>query len=179
MERWRWCVVITPPPFFFVMWPKVHFRVMSSTSKITKGDKQMYLMWTVPITHLRHVFIQCCASFPLLRWEYLYAMAAAIKNMGFSRYLTPISNKKIRGVTSTRLACASLVPISPRFLCRLTAFYGFSVAVGRQSAIYTENGGFASPALGRHISTFRGYRILFSIRNPYINRFTNHFCIHS
>jgi hypothetical protein len=30
-----------------------------------------------------------------------------------------------------------------------------------------------------HISTFRGYRILFSIRNPYINRFTNHFSIHS
>jgi hypothetical protein len=25
--------------------------------------------------------------------------------------------------------------------------------------------------LQRHISTFRGYRILFSIRNPYINRF--------
>ena len=33
--------------------------------------------------------------------------------------------------------------------------------------------------LQRHISTFRGYRILFSIRNPYINRFTNHFSIHS
>ena len=31
----------------------------------------------------------------------------------------------------------------------------------------------------KHISTFRGYRILFSIRNPYINRFTNHFAIHS
>jgi hypothetical protein len=45
-------------------------------------------------------------------------------------------------------------------------------AVGRQSAIYTENSWFASPALGRHISTFRGYRILFSIRNSYINRFT-------
>ena len=41
----------------------------------------MYLMWIVPIIHLRHAFIQCCASFPLLRWEYLYAMAAAIKNM--------------------------------------------------------------------------------------------------
>ena len=54
---------------------------MSSTSKIAKGDKQMYLMWTVPITHLRHAFIQCCASFPLLRWEYMYAMAAAIRNM--------------------------------------------------------------------------------------------------
>jgi hypothetical protein len=38
-----------------------------------------------------------------------------------------------------------------------------------------ENSRFAAPTLGRHISTFRGYQILFSIRNPYINRFTNHF----
>jgi hypothetical protein len=53
------------------------------------------------------------------------------------------------------------------------------VAVGRQSAIHTENSGFASPTVGQHISTFRGYRILFSIINPYINRFTNHFSIHS
>jgi hypothetical protein len=58
-------------------------------------------------------------------------------------------------------------------------FYGFAVAGGRQSAIHTENSGFASPTLGQHISTFRGYQILFSIRNPYINRFTNHFSIHS
>jgi 3-methyladenine DNA glycosylase AlkC len=39
--------------------------------------------------------------------------------------------------------------------------------------------GFAAPTLGRHISTFRGYRILCSIRNPYIHRFTNYFSIHS
>jgi hypothetical protein len=32
-----------------------------------------------------------------------------------------------------------------------------------------------TPVLGRHISTFRGYRILLTIGNPYINRFTNHF----
>jgi hypothetical protein len=50
-----------------------------------------------------------------------------------------------------------------------------AVAVQRQSVIHTENGRFAFPTLGQHISTFRGYRILFSIRNPYINRFTNHF----
>ena len=68
---------------------------------------------------------------------------------------------------------------SPRFLCRPTTLYIIARAVERQSAIYTENSWFASPALGRHISTFRGYRILFSIRNPYINRFTNHFSIHS
>jgi hypothetical protein len=49
-------------------------------------------------------------------------------------------------------------------------------AVQRQSVIHTENSRFASPTLGQHISTFRGYRILFSIRNPYINHFTNHFC---
>jgi hypothetical protein len=52
-------------------------------------------------------------------------------------------------------------------------------AVGHQRAIHTENSGFASPTLGQHISMFRGYRILFSIRNPYINRFTNNFSIHS
>jgi hypothetical protein len=45
--------------------------------------------------------------------------------------------------------------------------------------MHTENSGFASPTLGQHISTLRGYRILFSVRNPYINRFTNHFSIHS
>ena len=69
--------------------------------------------------------------------------------------------------------------ISPRFLCRPTALYIFARAVGRQRAMHTENSGFASPTLGQHISTFRGYRSLFSIRNPYINRFTNHFSIHS
>jgi hypothetical protein len=68
---------------------------------------------------------------------------------------------------------------SPRFLCRPTTLYIFARAVGRQRAIHTENSGFASPTLGQYISTFCGYRILFSIRNPYINRFTNHFSIHS
>ena len=52
-------------------------------------------------------------------------------------------------------------------------------AVGRQSALFKENSGFAAPTPPWHISTFRGYQILFSIRNPYINRFTNHFSIHS
>jgi hypothetical protein len=41
----------------------------------------------------------------------------------------------------------------------------FAVVVQRQSVIHTENSGFASPTLGQHISTFRGYRILFSIIN--------------
>jgi hypothetical protein len=59
----------------------------------------------------------------------------------------------------------------------MLSFYGFAVAVGRQRAIHTEDSGFASSTLGQHISTFRGYRILFSIRNPYINRFTDHFSI--
>ena len=63
---------------------------------------------------------------------------------------------------------------SPRFLCRPTTLYIFARAVERQSAIYTEHSWFASPALGWHISTFRGFRILLTIRNPYINRFTNH-----
>jgi hypothetical protein len=56
-------------------------------------------------------------------------------------------------------------------------FVRLAGAVGCQSALHNENSGFAAPTLSRHISTFRGYRILFSIRNPYINRFTNHFSI--
>jgi hypothetical protein len=71
-------------------------------------------------------------------------------------------------------SCGSLVRDSSatrRLFVRLAG------AVGRQSALHKENSGFAAPT--RHISTFRGYQILFSIRNPYINRFTNHFSIHS
>jgi hypothetical protein len=40
-------------------------------------------------------------------------------------------------------------------------FVRFAGAVGRQSALHKENSGFAAPTLGRHISTFRGYQILF------------------
>jgi hypothetical protein len=70
--------------------------------------------------------------------------------------------------------------ISPRFLCHPTAFFPqHAGAMGRQRALHTENSGFAAATLRRHISTFRGYQILFSIQNPYINRFTNHFSIHS
>jgi hypothetical protein len=58
-------------------------------------------------------------------------------------------------------------------------FVRFAGAVRHQSVLHKENSGFVAPTLGRHISTFRGYQILFSIRNPYINRFTNHFSIHS
>jgi hypothetical protein len=43
-----------------------------------------------------------------------------------------------------------------------------------ESSTY-ENSGFAAATLRWHISTFRAYRIVFSIRNPYINHFTNHF----
>ena len=57
-------------------------------------------------------------------------------------------------------------------------FVRLAGAVGRQSALHKENSGFVSPTLVWHISTFRSYQILFSIRNPYINRFTNHFSIH-
>jgi hypothetical protein len=60
-----------------------------------------------------------------------------------------------------------------RLFVRLTG------AVGRQSALHKKNSGFSALTVGRHISTFRGNRILFFIWNPYINRFTNHFSIHS
>ena len=57
-------------------------------------------------------------------------------------------------------------------------FVRLAGAVGRKSALHKENSGLAAPTPGRHISMFRGYQILFSIRNPYINLF-NHFSIHS
>ena len=65
--------------------------------------------------------------------------------------------------------------ISPRFLCRPTAFFFFARAVGRQRALHKENSGFASPTLDRYISMFCGYQILFSIRNPYINHYQSFF----
>jgi hypothetical protein len=58
-------------------------------------------------------------------------------------------------------------------------FVQLAGAVWRQGALHKENSGFADPTLDRHISTFRGYRILFPIQNPYLNRFTNTFSIHS
>jgi hypothetical protein len=45
-------------------------------------------------------------------------------------------------------------------------FVPLAGAVGRQCALHQEHSGFVAPTLDRHISTFRGYRILFSIRNP-------------
>jgi hypothetical protein len=72
-----------------------------------------------------------------------------------------------------------ILAASPRFLCHPTAFFRLAGAVGRQSALHTENNGIAHATLRWHISTLRSYRILFSIQNPYINRFTNHFSIHS
>ena len=39
-------------------------------------------------------------------------------------------------------------------------FVRLAEAVGRQSALDNENSEFAAPTLGRHLSTFHGYRIL-------------------
>jgi hypothetical protein len=47
-------------------------------------------------------------------------------------------------------------------------FVRLAGAVGRQSALHKENCRFAAATLRRHISTFRGYRIVFSIQNLYI-----------
>ena len=87
--------------------------------------------------------------------------------------LTKSSTSNLEAAEKQLLLYQSEIPLS------FNGFYGVAVAVQRQRAIYTDYSGSTSPALGRHISTFRGYRILFSIINPYINRFTNHFSIHS
>ena len=68
---------------------------------------------------------------------------------------------------------------SPRFLCRLTALIKLLVAVQRQRVLYTEIIEFASPAIGSahfHVSWLSDF--IFN-HKPYINRFTNHFSIHS
>ena len=96
-------------------------------------------------------------------------------NTETSKRKTSINNKNMHQIRRLKISSCS----SPRLPLSSNGFYGVTVAVGRQSAIHTEHSGFASPTVGQHISTFRGYRILFSIRNPYINRFTNHFSIHS
>jgi hypothetical protein len=70
-------------------------------------------------------------------------------------------------------------PLSPRFLCRLTALIKLLVAVQRQRVLYTETIELASPAIGSahfHVSWLSDF-ILY--HKPYINRFTNHFSIHS
>jgi hypothetical protein len=45
----------------------------------------------------------------------------------------------------------TVVSVSPRFLCRPTAFFRLAVAVGRQRALHTENSGFS---LQLWVSTF-------------------------
>ena len=75
------------------------------------------------------------------------------------------------------LLCSDLtVHVSPGIVQDSSAvrrlFSRLAGAVARQRALHTENSGFAHATLRWHISTFRGYQILFSIRNPYINRFT-------
>ena len=68
---------------------------------------------------------------------------------------------------------------SPRFLCRLTALIKLLVAVQRQRVLCTETIEFASPAIGSahfHVSWLSDFIFY---HKPYINRFTNHFSIHS
>ena len=91
-------------------------------------------------------------------------------------YSTKTNQTKTQHIILKRWATSHVVRDSSAFRRLFVRLVG---AVGRQSALHKENSGFATPTLGRHISTFRGYQILFSIQNPYINRFTNHFSIHS
>ena len=51
----------------------------------------------------------------------------------------------------------------------------FARAVGRQRAMHTENSRFASPTLGRHISTFRGYQIFIFYPKPLYKSFHQSF----
>jgi hypothetical protein len=67
----------------------------------------------------------------------------------------------------------------PRFLCRPTAFFSTCWSRGTsESSTYGKQRICRCNSASTHF-TFRGYRILLSIRNPYINHFTNDFSIHS
>ena len=68
---------------------------------------------------------------------------------------------------------------SPIFLCRPTALLCHCQSRGTSESSTYGKQRICPPNLGQHISTFRGYLILFSTRNPYINCFTNNFSIHS
>ena len=108
-----------------------------------------------------------------------YNIEGAILNPVSSRVSIYTCMEKCTPATIYGSLLFNVFYISPRFLCRPTAYLELAVAVGRQRALHKQNSEFASRTLQRHISTFCGYQILFSIRNPYINRFTNHFSIHS
>ena len=67
------------PSPFFVMWPKEYFHRLSSPFKISKGWKQMFLVWMMPNSKLRDAFNRCYASSPC-RDGVLWHMEVAIKN---------------------------------------------------------------------------------------------------
>jgi hypothetical protein len=74
----------------------------------------------------------------------------------------------LRQINDTRF-CRALLCLVRDYSAVRRLFVQLPGAVGRQNALHKENSGFAAGNLRRHISTFRDYRILFSIRNPYIN----------
>ena len=104
--------------------------------------------------------------------------ARHVSGITFIRY-AQVETQESQIIQMLNLSMSCYQCASPRFLCRPTAFCSTCWNVGRQSALHKENSELAAAILIRHISTFRGYRILFSIRNPYINHFTNQFSIHS
>ena len=142
----------------------------SGTSEFTQGTSGVRIAWTLVV----------CVCFVDTFVVVILAIILSV-HLDLRILITSlVSSNFVIELQTITFDYSSLITFdSPRFLCLPTTLYIFARAVERQSAIYTENSGFASPTLGQHISTFRGYRILFSIRNPCINLFTNHFSIHS
>jgi hypothetical protein len=103
----------------------------------------------------------------------LFHVHFPFKDSGPFEHLHIKFNKEILVVYCIATNAAFLV-VRDSSAVRRFFFCFFARGVGRQRALHKEISGFASPILGRHISTFCGFRILFSIRNPYINRFINH-----
>ena len=94
---------------------------------------------------------------------------------GYSNFINAVKRQRNLGLYRSGSTCL----ISPRFLCRLTALIMLLLPFKDRAWYIRKPSNLPHRSYDRHISTFRGYRFLFSIRNPYINRFTNYFSIHS
>ena len=97
----------------------------------------------------------------------IFTFVLIVEMQGFiqmSHFLEAVVSKNSK-LANENVQNNQLAP-SLRFLCRPTTLYIIARAVERQSTIYTENSGFASPTLGQHISTFRGYQIFIFYQKP-------------
>ena len=116
-----------------------------------------------------------------LLWVFLSELFFCFVQTTFN-FVTPIPDSQIIWVSLLSLSFkfyGIYWTFSPRFLCRSTTFYILLLSVNVRELAISKTADFPAHLSCGTFSTFCGYRILFSIQNPNINRFTNHFSIHS